>query len=244
MTIQLHQVEELKDLGGECLLLAANPDPELKNKLLSEIEGIFQWCWNMDDNKMFEVLENRGNVAAVAEATIENYLDNQPVLQFVYELAGDSEQKFKASEIYSKYCDWCNESGKHKMTSTNFGKELGKMEGFSKKKKEMDGNYYFISEFKKINLAEHFGISTNARLNPPSCKVADPNPPSSKPSIDEGNNKSMESMDSSNNKNSFKNKKENINRKEFSQQTLQTLQPSITGSSWDTDSDEDDPYWG
>ena len=36
---------------------AANPDPKLKNKLLAEIEGIFQWCWNMDDNKMFEVLE-------------------------------------------------------------------------------------------------------------------------------------------------------------------------------------------
>ena len=40
----------------------------------------------------------------------------------------------------------------------------------------------------------------------------------------------------------FKNKKDNIYRKDFSQQTLQTLQPSITGSSWDTDSG-DDPYW-
>ena len=49
-------------------------------------------------------------------------------------------------------------------------------------------------------------------------------------------------MDSSNNKNSSKNKKDNINRKDFSQQTLQTLQPSITGSSWDTDSG-DDPFW-
>ena len=33
-------------------------------------------------------------------------------------------------------------------------------------------------------------------------------------------------------------------KKEFSQQTLQTLQPSTTvaGSSWDTDSG-DDPFW-
>ena len=128
------------------------------------------------------------------------------------------------------------------MTSTNFGKELGKMEGFISKKKGMDGNYYFISEFKKINLAEHFGITTNGQLNPPSRTVANPNPPASNPPINKGNDKSMESMDSSSNKNSFKNKKENINRKEFSQQTLQTLQPSITGSSWDTDSG-DDPYW-
>ena len=45
---------------------AANPDPKLKNKLVAEIEDIFQWCWNMDDNKIFDVLENRGNIAAVA----------------------------------------------------------------------------------------------------------------------------------------------------------------------------------
>ena len=220
---------------------ATNPDPKLKNKLLAEIEGIFQWCWNMDDNKMFEVLENRGNIAAVAEATIENQLENQPVLQFIYELNGfDS---IKASNLYSKYRDWCNESGKHTLTLTKFGRELNKMEGFVQKDVKADGNYYTIKESGEINLAEHFGISTNARLNPPSLKVDNSNPPSSNPPIDEGKNKSMESMDSSNNKNSFKNKKENINKKEFSQQTLQTLQPSITGSAWDTGSDDDDPFW-
>ena len=112
------------------------------------------------------------------------------------------------------------------------------MEGFVQKDVKADGNYYTIKESGEINLAEHFGISTNARLNPPSLKVDNPNPPASNPPINEGKNKSMDSMDSSNNKNSFKNKKENINKKEFSQQTLQTLQPSITGSSWDTDSDE------
>ena len=78
-------------------------------------------------------------------------------------------------------------------------------------------------------------------------KVDNSNPPASNPPINEGKNKSMDSMDSSNNKNSFKNKKENINKKEFSQQTLQTLQtlqPSITGSAWDTGTDDDDPHWG
>ena len=81
-------------------------------------------------------------------------------------------------------------------------------------------------------------------MNPPSLKVASPNPPSSNPPSGGENKKSMDSMDSSNNKNSSKNKKDYINKKEFSQQTLQTLQPSINGSAWDTESDEDDPYWG
>ncbi|AIQ96006.1 hypothetical protein EW14_1999 [Prochlorococcus sp. MIT 0604] len=227
---------------------AANPDPQLKNKLLAEVEGIFWWCWSMDDNKMFDVLRNRGNIAAIAEDTIENLLDNQPVLQFVYELAGDSEQKYKASEIYSKYRDWCDETGRHKMTSTNFGKELGKMKGFIKKWKGMDGNYYFISELKKIDLAKHFGISTNARFNPPSCKVANPNPPSSNPPPEKEKEESMEGMEGSNTKNSFKNKKDFIYIKEKRKKTLHTLQPSIidielaVGSAWDTGSD-DDPHW-
>jgi len=220
---------------------AVKPDPELKNKLLAEIEGIFWWCWSMDDNKMFDVLKNRGNVASVAEATIENLLENQPVLQFIYELNGLN--KTKSSDLYSKYRDWCKESGRHEMTITRFGKELKKMEGFVQKDIKADGNYYTIKESEEINLAEHFGIPTNGRLNPPSLKVDDSNPPSSNPPINKGKNKSMEGMDSSNNKNSFKNKNNNLNKKEEKQITLQTLQPSITGSAWDTASDDDDPYW-
>ena len=83
---------------------AANPDPQLKNKLLGEVEGIFWWCWSMDDNKMFDVLKNRGNITAVAEASIENQLENQPVLQFIYELEGAYEQ---SSDLYKKYQAWC-----------------------------------------------------------------------------------------------------------------------------------------
>ena len=106
---------------------AANPDPQLKNKLLAEIEGIFRCCWSMDDNKMFDVLKNRGSIKSFVDATIENLLDNQPALQFICELSGDSEEKYKASDLYSKYRDWCKNSGRYELTSTNFGKELGQM---------------------------------------------------------------------------------------------------------------------
>ena len=129
------------------------------------------------------------------------------------------------------------------MTITRFGKELKKMEGFVQKNIKADGNYYTIKESAEINLAEHFGISTNGRFNPPSLKVDDSNPPSSNPPINKGKNKSMESMDSSNNKNSFKNKNNNLNKKEEKQITLQTLQPSITGSAWDIASDDEEPFW-
>ena len=193
-------------------------------------------------------MEKRGSIKSFVDATIENLLENQPVLQFICEIAGDSEEKYKASDLYSKYRDWCKNTGRHELTSTNFGKELGKMEGFVKKRK-IGSNYYFISEFKKINLAQHFGIAIKGRFNPPSGKVANPNPPPSNLPPEQEKVKPMEGRDSSDHKNSFKNKNKNLNIKKDIEQTLQTLQPSIiedqpaTGSSWDTASDDEDPYW-
>ena len=227
---------------------AANPDPHLKNKLLAEVEGIFWWCWSMNDNKMFDVLKNRGNIAAVVEASIENLLENQPVLQFIYEL--DGEYRIQSSELYKKYKDWCIEVGKSPISQTKFGKELKKMEGFVKKEELSTYNSYSISKKEEINLAEHFGISNSGRSNPPSLKVANPNPPASNPSSGDANAKSMEGMEGSNSKNSKKIKNNHIYIKKEKEQTLQTLQPSIidepapTGSAWDTETDDDDPYWG
>jgi len=116
------------------------------------------------------------------------------------------------------------------------------MEGFVKKTK-IGSIYYLISEFKKINLAEHFGITINGRLNPPSGKVANPNHSYSNPPINKRKEKIREGRDSSNNKNSIKNKNNNSNKKQEKQITFQTFQPSITGSAWDTASDDHDPYW-
>ena len=82
-------------------------------------------------------------------------------------------------------------------------------------------------------------------MNPPSgIVVANTNPPASNPSSGGGKEKSIDSLDSSNNKNSSKNKKDNIYIEKVSQKTLPTIQPSINGSAWDTESDEDDPYGG
>ena len=86
-------------------------------------------------------------------------------------------------------------------------------------------------------------------MNPPSGKVANPNPPPSNLSPEQEKVKPIEGRDSSDHKNSFKNKNKNLNIKKDIEQTLQTLQPSIiedqpaTGSSWDTASDDEDPYW-
>ena len=224
---------------------ASKPDPYLKTKLLAEVEGIFQWFWKMDDNQMMQTLKNRGSIAAVREASIENQLENQPVLQFMFELAdSDSTLKFWATELYVKFKTWCDETGKGQLSQTRFGKELKKMDGLVRKDKK-DGCFrYEISPKTKFDFAEHFGITNKGQLNPPSGIVANPNPPASNPSSGGGKEKSIDSLDSSNNKNSSKNKKDNIYIEKVSQKTLPTIQPSINGSAWDTESDEDDPYGG
>ena len=83
---------------------------------------------------MMQILKNRGSIAAVTEASIENQLENQPVLQFIFELAdSDSILDFGATELYLKFKAWCDETGKGKLSQTKFGKELSKMDGLVKK---------------------------------------------------------------------------------------------------------------
>ena len=147
----------------------------------------------MDDNKMFEVLKNRGNISAVAEANIENMLENQHVVQFIYEL--DGAYRIQASELYEKYQAWCNEVGKASVSQTKFGRELNKMRGFIQKDDSSSRNYYSKSETKDINLAEHFGITNNRWFNPQPEKVASPNPQLSNPPTQKEKEKSIEGLD-------------------------------------------------
>jgi len=230
---------------------ATNPDPYLKDKLLDEVAGIFQWCWKMDDNKMFDVLKNRGNIEAATKASIENQLESQPVLQFIFEeIANDTFQELQASVLYGQYQGWCKDSGRGILAINKFGKELKKMEGLVEKTKKLKANYYQIAPLDNFDLGHIFGISTHGKLNPPSWKAANPSPPSSNPPAHLKNEQPMEDMEGSNTKNSFKEKKDSIYIEKVSQKYLHGLQPSVfeesaaTGSAWDTGSYDDDPTWG
>ncbi len=221
----------------------------LLNELLNEIEGIFWWCWSMDDNLMFDVLKNIGNCSEIAEANIENMLENQPVVQFIFDYANDQPIEVNATDLYKQFISWSDEVGIHSIKQTKFGRELKKLKGFVDKGNNVKGVVYKICKKSEINLAEHFGFSINEGLNHSTCRVDQPNPSASNPPIEKKKEKSMNSLNSLVNKNIFKNKKDNSYIKKESKETLQTLQPSIiedqpaTGSSWDTASDDEDPFW-
>ena len=83
-------------------------------------------------------IDNQLNIIEDSLSFIENQLENQPVLQFSFELADkDSILRFRATELYEKFKAWCDETGKGQLNQTRFGKELKKMDGLVKKFKNL-----------------------------------------------------------------------------------------------------------
>ena len=226
--------------------VSSNPDPTLKTKLLEEVAGIFQWCWSVSKEEAIETLTNRGNIESVANASIENLLDNNPHIRFLKETYFDvSTDEIKASALYERYCDWCKEWNHGTFSQTKFGRELTKLHGLVEKDRNFAGFYYKIKAFKDFDLAVHFGMKNNAGSTMQKPSTMHPNPSCSKPSEAKGSQKAVHSMNSSlNKKDSIKKNKKDI-EKEFIQKAMQTLQPSTIGSGWDVGSEEDDdPHWG
>jgi phage/plasmid-associated DNA primase len=223
--------------------ISSNADPTLKTKLLEEVAGIFQWCWSMSKKEVIETFKNRGNIKSVANASIENLLDNNPHIRFLKETYSDSSIEIKASDLFEKYGSWCEEWNHGKLSQTKFGKELNKLHGLIEKEKRVAGFYYKIKAFKDFDLAVHFGMKNNAGSTMHKTSTMHPNPSCPKRGEAKESPKAMHGMNSSfNKKDSIKENKKDI-KKGFIQQTMQTLQPSTIGSGWDVGSEEDDPHW-
>lgn len=77
---------------------------------------------------------------------VNNQLANQPIVQFIYDFADDTLIEINATGLYKQFKDWCKENSKQVITQTKFGIELNKMEGFVKKIKKSDANFYQIEK--------------------------------------------------------------------------------------------------
>ena len=180
--------------------ISSNPDPTLKTKLLEEVAGIFQWCWSMSKEDVIETFKNRGNIESVANASIENLLDNNPHIRFLQENYFESFVEVNASDLYERYCEWCQEWNHGKLSQTKFGRELIKLHGLIEKDRNAAGFYYKIKAFKDFDLAVHFGMKNNAGLTMQKPSTMHPNPSCPNPSEAKGSQKAVHSMHSSFNK--------------------------------------------
>lgn len=67
-----------------------------------------------------------------------------PFIEWLITDTSANEMRFKASELYSKYIDWCQETGEDALTLTTFGIEMKNMSSVSKERTRA-GVFYVIS---------------------------------------------------------------------------------------------------
>lgn len=117
-------------------------DEMLKDKLLAELPGIFNWAftglknlmnnnWKMTHSKEF----------AETHREFQNY--SNPLKRFVDEECKVHESNFVAvKELRERYVTWCKENGHHPLASNKLGMELIRLGFTSTRKKTNDGKTY------------------------------------------------------------------------------------------------------
>ncbi len=202
---------------------AASPDPSLKQKLRDEIEGIFQWCWSMPVNEMYETLRRRGEVKAIREASIENALDQNPYLRFILEKCEEGGER-QAQKLYNEFVEWTVEQGIKKPSQKNFGLQIKKIPKVQSQRSSA-GIIYKISPLKDFDLASFFGLKVaDAGLDPAPSPTLHSNPSPPEPRRGSASHLPMQGMQGHLSNFSSKEKefkKEDI--KEVSEKTLHTM---------------------
>lgn len=238
----------------------SRPDPKLKQKLLGEIEGIFQWVWSLPLEAMDEAFLNRGEIQSIREASVETHLNACPALRFLIECYPDGASRIAASALYQHYQRWCADSGLKPLSNTSFGREIKKVQGLVQGCRSRTGNVYTIGRSADFDWATHLGVrsqpASRAGLNP--TQVQSLSTDHAQPELLHRNESevSVQGVQGFTSKNTQKEKEENIAYIEkVSPSTLQTIhtlhsvdkvpKSVAVGSAWDNeDAGEDDPHWG
>lgn len=134
------------------------PDRELKEKLIAEAPGIFQWVWSMSEGSMHAVLSDVGSIKAVREAAKEAAIERHPLLRFLLELYPDGVSDIEARELYRQWCNWCEREGHKETSSTTFGKDVKKIEAVSHRLTKR-GTRYQIAPMSKFDIASSLGLA-------------------------------------------------------------------------------------
>ena len=159
----------------------ANPDDELKRKLIAEAAGIFWWAWSMPDDDMHDALRNRGKVAAIRDASIEGALERDHVLRFS---TVANPGIHKAADLYRRYREWMQDEGHQPVSMTKFGRDIKKLP-WVKPTTDRLGTHHETHHPTHHELATHIGVALDesacGEFNPPPEATHHANPPRSNP---------------------------------------------------------------
>lgn len=118
-------------------------DPELKQKLSKELEGIFAWCWRLSTAQTKQILNWR-----VTEAVQEVYQGQITEILFLQSQYPDGEIFIQPTQLYQEYAEWSKENGYKTVNSHNFFLALKKIKGVEKDKNNQ-GRFYRIPSMEK-----------------------------------------------------------------------------------------------
>lgn len=126
-------------------------DMNLKNKLMRELPGIFNWA--VEGSLMWQK-EGLAPPQKIQKATME-YRQEMDVIGSFIEECCEVNPNFKVSskEFYAAYKEWAREANEHEFTQTTFGKKVG--DRFKKERKQ-NVTYYFgvdlLKEYKQFDV--------------------------------------------------------------------------------------------
>lgn len=99
-------------------------DPHLKTKLKREIKGILKWAvegftkWHKDGLKEPAIVKAQRKEYRTEMDTVENFINDCCVR--------DPRKRGTAQQLFSAYRAWAIENNQYQMSSTKFGREMGK----------------------------------------------------------------------------------------------------------------------
>lgn len=132
-------------------------DPNLAQKLESELPGIFAWCYSISSEEMKSRLLSAGKLPAIAEASIDRFEANNPEIRFLTEVFPDGACSIRASELYERYQDWCKKNGHQPKSNVKFRPAVERF-GCKRTHKTNGCYYYAIPQMSGFDVAIHLGI--------------------------------------------------------------------------------------
>ena len=179
----------------------SSKDPHLKQKLMEELPGIYQWAMSMSEEEMAQAFASAGEVQSLGAASVDAQLDANPWLQFLIEAYPDGTTQIPALKLYELYREWCDSAGLKTLSNTRFGRKLKSLGAYPEtlhKRSTKHCTVYDIKPLKDVDWADFFGMKcSGVGSNPPPVDRSEAYPPPLEQSYCSGSGPKVECMDSS-----------------------------------------------
>ena len=179
----------------------SNKDPHLKQKLMEELPGIYQWAMSMSEVEMAQAFASAGEVESLGAASVDAQLDANPWLQFLIEIYPDGTTQIPALKLYERYREWCDSAGLKALNNTRFGRKLKRLGAYREilhKRSTKHCTLYEIKPLKDVDWADFFGMKcSGAGSSPPPVDRSEAYPPPPEQVYCSGSGPKVECMDSS-----------------------------------------------